>query len=116
MGIAIALIIAVVAMIVFFVVLQAVLALVMALVIAFLAGLIAQKVVGTARGGPLMTILLGFIGAVVGSLLAHAFNLPLLIRISGLPVVWTIVGAIIVAFLWNLFWRRPPEAAAVARR
>jgi uncharacterized membrane protein YeaQ/YmgE (transglycosylase-associated protein family) len=67
------------------------------LVIAGICGALGQAIVGFSRGGCLVTIVLGFIGAVLGHLLVTWFNLPELFEITILdvkfPVVWSIVGS-----------------------
>ena len=67
------------------------------LVIAGICGGVARSIVGTTRGGCLVSIALGFIGALVGMWLARLMDLPefLAINIGGrnFPIIWSIVGA-----------------------
>jgi len=69
------------------------------LVIAGIAGAIAKKLVGLNRGGCIISIVVGFIGAMIGTWLAREFDLPDLIifHIRGVEyhILWTIIGAVI---------------------
>ncbi|QDU63106.1 Transglycosylase associated protein [Planctomycetes bacterium Pan216] len=77
------------------------------LVIAGVCGSIAQALVGVSRGGCLVAIALGFVGAVLGRWLADALNLPEIAEIGGFPVVWSIIGAsLFVAVLSLIAGRR----------
>jgi uncharacterized membrane protein YeaQ/YmgE (transglycosylase-associated protein family) len=71
--------------------------LVILLVIAAIVGFIAQSLVGYRGGGFLVTIALGFIGAVFGTWLAQRLGLPELfsLRVGDItfPVVWAVIGA-----------------------
>jgi uncharacterized membrane protein YeaQ/YmgE (transglycosylase-associated protein family) len=75
--------------------------LILALVVALVAGIIGEQVTGRTAGGALATLLCGLAGAVVGIIIAELLGLPRLIHIGGLPVIWTIIGAIIVVALWS---------------
>jgi uncharacterized membrane protein YeaQ/YmgE (transglycosylase-associated protein family) len=80
------------------------------LVIAAICGAVGKALAGGARGGLLVSIALGFIGAVFGPLLARQLRLaePFTLHVSGttFPVVWSIIGAaLFVAFLHLLSWR-----------
>ena len=46
------------------------------LVVAAVCGMIGQALAGTGRGGLLASIALGFIGALLGTWIARALNLP----------------------------------------
>ena len=72
------------------------------IVVGALAGFIASLIMGT-REGILMTIILGIVGAVVGGYLAGAIlNLKDPTGINVETIVVSVVGAIIVIFVWNL--------------
>ena len=88
-------------LVLFFVIVRTLIGLALAVVIALVAGLIAESVVGAKRRNPMFSIIVGFIGAIVGAMIARAFSLPLLFTVEGLPVVWTIIGAIIVTVVWQ---------------
>jgi uncharacterized membrane protein YeaQ/YmgE (transglycosylase-associated protein family) len=67
------------------------------LLIAGICGGLAQSLVGFSRGGCLVSIVLGFIGALLGTWLARALGLPELLPVSVggqvFPVIWSIIGA-----------------------
>ena len=74
------------------------------LVIAGVCGAIGQAIAGYSRGGFLVAIALGFVGALLGTWLAHALHLPEIFAINidnhAFPIVWSIIGAaIFVAFI-----------------
>ena len=78
------------------------------LLIAAIAGAIGQAIAGFSRGGCLVTLALGFVGAYVGQWIATSFNLPRFLEISidgqPFPVVWAIIGAALVAAVLSLFF------------
>ncbi len=74
------------------------------LVIAAICGSLGQALAGGSRGGCLVSIALGFIGALIGRYLADAFDMPTLLEVDidskSFPVVWSIIGsALFVAVL-----------------
>lgn len=79
------------------------------LVIAGVCGAIGKSVSGYSMGGCIVSIVVGFIGAVIGQWLAHKFHFPLfyVIYVGGkaFPVVWAIIGstlfALVVGFLFK---------------
>jgi uncharacterized membrane protein YeaQ/YmgE (transglycosylase-associated protein family) len=82
------------------------------LIVAGIAGAIGRGVAGDSRGGIIVSIALGFVGAVLGSWMATQMGLPelLMVRVGGrpFPVVWAILGAaLFVAVLFALQRRRP---------
>ncbi|MGH2541269.1 MAG: hypothetical protein ACRDIB_00640 [Ardenticatenaceae bacterium] len=78
------------------------------LVIAGLAGALGQALAGYSRGGCLVSVIVGFIGAYLGWWLARQFNLPPLfvVNIEGqpFPVIWAIIGAAIFAAIGGLLF------------
>jgi uncharacterized membrane protein YeaQ/YmgE (transglycosylase-associated protein family) len=81
------------------------------LLIAGVCGSVGQALGGYTRGGCLVSIAVGFLGALLGSWLAGSLGLPaiLVITIGGspFPVVWSILGgALFVALLGMLTRRR----------
>jgi uncharacterized membrane protein YeaQ/YmgE (transglycosylase-associated protein family) len=85
--------------------------LIVLLVIAAICGAIGRTIGGGVRGGFLISIVLGFIGALLGPWVAHQLGLsePFVLRASGqsFPILWSIVGAaLFVAFLHLLSGRR----------
>lgn len=80
------------------------------LLIAGVCGAIGQAIGGYSHGGCLVSIALGFIGALLGSWLAGALHLPEIfaLSVSGMrfPVIWSIIGAALFIALINLISRR----------
>jgi uncharacterized membrane protein YeaQ/YmgE (transglycosylase-associated protein family) len=81
------------------------------LAIAGICGAIARAIAGGTGGGFLISVLLGFLGAFVGAWVARMVHLPafIVIAIGGhpFPVVWSIVGGLIlVALAHALMGRR----------
>ncbi len=67
------------------------------LIIAGLCGALGQAITGYSRGGCLVSIALGFIGALLGMWLARNLGLPELFSIqigsTAFPIVWSIIGS-----------------------
>jgi uncharacterized membrane protein YeaQ/YmgE (transglycosylase-associated protein family) len=84
------------------------------LVIAAICGGIGQAVAGVSRGGFLVSIALGFIGALLGAWLSRTTGLPELFVISvdgvAFPIIWSILGSALFVALLSWITRRPaPE-------
>ena len=81
------------------------------LVIAGVCGSVAQALVGYSQGGCLVSIALGFIGALFGTWLARQAGLPEILNIQlgerSFPIVWSIIGAALFAAVLALISRRP---------
>ncbi len=74
------------------------------LIIASLTGAVGAALAGRHRTGCLPSIALGFIGAIIGTFIAHKLELPLWFWLSfgtyKFPVIWAVFGsAVFVAFL-----------------
>lgn len=74
------------------------------LLVAGICGAIGQSLTGYSMGGCLVSIVLGFVGALLGMWIAGVLGLPevFVVRIGGssFPIVWSIVGsAIFVAIV-----------------
>lgn len=83
------------------------------LIVAGICGGVAQAIVGYSHGGCLTSIVLGFIGALLGTWLARQAGLPELLTVTvggqAFPVVWSIIGgALFVAVLALISGRRRP--------
>ncbi|MDT3695602.1 MAG: GlsB/YeaQ/YmgE family stress response membrane protein [Ignavibacterium sp.] len=69
------------------------------LVIAGITGGIGRSITGFKSGGCIISIVVGFIGAYIGTILAREFNFPDLwtINIRGIdyPIIWSIIGAVV---------------------
>jgi len=64
-----------------------------ALFIASIAGAIGARLAGRNGMGCLTSIVLGFIGALLGGWLASKLGLPLGPTAGGLPILWAVIGA-----------------------
>ncbi len=84
--------------------------LIILLIVAAVVGTLAQLLSGYSRGGLLGSIVLGFIGALIGTWGAREFGLPeiLTLQIGGtnFPIVWAIIGAALFISFLGLFTRR----------
>jgi uncharacterized membrane protein YeaQ/YmgE (transglycosylase-associated protein family) len=80
------------------------------LLIAAVAGSIGQALAGYSVGGCLTSIVVGFVGAFVGSWLARALGLPepFTVSVGGetFPVLWSIIGSALFVGVLSLFARR----------
>lgn len=76
------------------------------LLIAGICGSLAQALAGYSHSGCLVSIALGFVGAVLGTWIAYQMGLPelLTIQVGGqpFPVVWSIIGAALFSAILNL--------------
>ena len=82
---------------------------VLLLLVAGICGSIAQSLAGYTHGGCLVSIALGFIGALLGVWLARLLGLPELFAIQfggqPFPILWSIIGASIFVALLSLLSR-----------
>jgi len=80
------------------------------LIVAAVVGSLGQAIAGYSTGGCLVSIIMGFIGAVIGVWLASVLHLPeiFVLNIDGqpFPVVWAIIGAALFAAILGVFARR----------
>ncbi len=85
-------------------------ALLILIVIAAVCGAIGKALAGSARGGLVVSIALGFIGALLGPWIARQLKLPepLMVTVSGhpFPVLWSIIGAALFVAIIHLLSRR----------
>jgi uncharacterized membrane protein YeaQ/YmgE (transglycosylase-associated protein family) len=84
------------------------------LLVAGICGALGQAIAGFSRGGCLVSVVLGFIGALLGLWLASLLRLPepfpLRIGDRTFPVLWSIIGATLFVAVVSLFtarYRRP---------
>src|SRR5712672_1782546 len=79
------------------------------LLIAGVCGALGQAITGYSHGGCLVSIALGFIGALLGSWLAGKLGLPelLALPVAGMrfPIIWSIIGAALFVAVINLISR-----------
>jgi uncharacterized membrane protein YeaQ/YmgE (transglycosylase-associated protein family) len=80
--------------------------LVVLIIIAAICGAVGKALAGGAQGGLIVSIALGFIGALLGPWVAHQLHLsePLVLHVSGqpFPIVWSIIGAALFVALLHL--------------
>lgn len=85
-------------------------ALLILLVIAAVCGAVGKALAGSARGGLLVSIVLGFVGALLGPWVAGKLSLPepFMVNIGGqpFPVLWSIIGAALFVAIIHLVSRR----------
>jgi uncharacterized membrane protein YeaQ/YmgE (transglycosylase-associated protein family) len=83
------------------------------LIIAFICGAVSQALAGGSRGGCLVTIALGFVGALVGSWIGNNLGLPeiLSVDVGGqkFPIVWSIMGGALFSAVLSLLTRQKPR-------
>ena len=73
------------------------------LIIAGICGSIGRAITGVSGGGCLVSIAIGFIGALLGSWLARELRLPEVLEgPGGFPVIWSIVGSALFVAVINL--------------
>ena len=86
--------------------------LIVLLIVAGVCGALGQAISGYSRGGCLVSIALGFIGALVGVWIARALGLPEIfaVRVGGaaFPIIWSIIGSALFVAVVSLFTRRRP--------
>jgi len=81
------------------------------LLIAGICGAVAQSLTGFTRGGCLVAIAIGFVGAYLGAWLARELGFPLFFVISvggeDFPIIWSVIGgALFAAVIGFLTTRR----------
>ncbi len=83
------------------------------LLIAGVCGSLGQALTGYSHSGCLVSVALGFIGALLGTWLAGLLGMGeiLALRIGdhSFPVVWSIIGAALFVTLLRLLRRRAPQ-------
>jgi uncharacterized membrane protein YeaQ/YmgE (transglycosylase-associated protein family) len=79
------------------------------LLIAGVCGALGQAISGFSRGGCLVSIALGFIGALLGMWLARHLGLPELFAIqigtTNFPIIWSIIGSALFVAIISLLTR-----------
>jgi uncharacterized membrane protein YeaQ/YmgE (transglycosylase-associated protein family) len=90
---------------------MSILDLIVYLVIAGICGAIARAVAGGTTRGFVLSVLVGFLGAYLGTWLAHEFHLPVLFAMDigghSFPVAWALLGGIVLVALAHFLMRRP---------
>lgn len=81
------------------------------LVIAGICGAVARALGGGTRGGFVISILVGFLGAFIGVWIARMLHLPRLfvVAVEGhpFPIVWSIIGGMLLVAVAHGLTRRP---------
>ena len=79
------------------------------LLVAGVCGALGQAIAGYSRGGCLVSIALGFVGALLGMWIARMMGLPELfpVRIGGtsFPIIWSIIGSAVFVAVITLITR-----------
>ena len=79
------------------------------LLVAGICGALGQAIAGYSRGGCLVSIALGFVGALLGMWIARLMGLPEMfpIRIGGtsFPIIWSIIGSALFVAVLTLITR-----------
>jgi uncharacterized membrane protein YeaQ/YmgE (transglycosylase-associated protein family) len=73
-----------------------------ALLIAIIIGFLVQLMVGYTHIGFLGHVIVGIIGALLGSLIASWLNLPTILVVAGIDIVWTFLGSAILVLILTL--------------
>lgn len=85
-------------------------ALLILILIAAVCGAVGKALAGSARGGLLVSIVLGFVGSLLGPWVARSLGLaePFMVSIGGqaFPILWSIIGAALFVALLHLVSRR----------
>jgi uncharacterized membrane protein YeaQ/YmgE (transglycosylase-associated protein family) len=80
------------------------------LVVAGICGSVAQALAGYSHGGCLVSIMLGLVGALLGTWLARVMGIGDILSVQigdqPFPIVWSVIGAALFAGLLNLLSRR----------
>jgi len=80
--------------------------LILLVLIAAVVGAIGREIAGGPRGGLLVSIVVGFIGAVLGPWIGHQLRLaePLVVSVDGHPfgILWSIIGAALFVALVHM--------------
>jgi uncharacterized membrane protein YeaQ/YmgE (transglycosylase-associated protein family) len=79
------------------------------LVIAGVCGAVARALGGGTAGGFIISILLGFLGAFVGTWVARILHLPelIVVAVAGhpFPIIWSVVGGLILVAIAHALTR-----------
>jgi uncharacterized membrane protein YeaQ/YmgE (transglycosylase-associated protein family) len=84
--------------------------LIILIIIAAVCGALGRAIAGEVRGGFIVSMVLGFVGALVGPWIAHQLRLaePFMLHVSGqsFPILWSIIGAAVFVAIVHLISRR----------
>jgi len=83
--------------------------LIILLIVAGICGAIGRAISGYSHGGCLVSIALGFIGALIGMWLARKLGLPELFPVhigtTSFPIIWSIIGSALFVAVISLLTR-----------
>lgn len=86
--------------------------LIILLIIAGICGALGQAITGFTRGGCLVSIALGFVGALLGMWLSRQLGLPELFAVqigtTSFPIIWSIIGSALFVAVIALVTRSRP--------
>jgi len=81
------------------------------LIIAAVCGAIGQALAGYSVGGCISSVLVGFVGAFVGTWIAGILGLPEIFAVNvggrAFPIVWSVIGSALFVALLALLTRGP---------
>jgi uncharacterized membrane protein YeaQ/YmgE (transglycosylase-associated protein family) len=84
--------------------------LILLLIVAGICGSVGRAISGYSHGGCLVSIALGFIGALIGLWVARKMNLPELFAVdiggTHFPIIWSIIGSALFVAVISLISRR----------
>lgn len=72
------------------------------LLIAFICGSVGARLAGSGNKGCFTSIILGFIGALIGSWLSEKLGIADFIYFKKIPIFWSIIGAAVFVAVINL--------------
>lgn len=72
------------------------------LLIAFVCGSLGASLAGSSKKGCFVSIILGFIGAIIGGWISEKLHTGDLLYIRGIPVFWSIIGSALFVAVINL--------------
>jgi uncharacterized membrane protein YeaQ/YmgE (transglycosylase-associated protein family) len=85
------------------------------LLIAAICGAVAQAIAGFSRGGLLVSIAVGFIGALLGMWLQRVTGLPEIFTVevggNAFPIIWSIIGGVLFAVVVSMLTTPAPRRA-----
>jgi len=80
------------------------------LFIAGVCGSLGQAIAGYSRGGCLVSIVVGFIGALLGNWMSAQAGLPELLNVdvggNSFPVIWSIIGSVVFVVVVGLLTKK----------
>jgi uncharacterized membrane protein YeaQ/YmgE (transglycosylase-associated protein family) len=81
------------------------------LIIAGICGALGRALGGGTGGGFIVSIAVGFVGALIGMFVANVLRLPEILAVSidgrPFPIVWSIIGGALLVALVNMVAYRP---------